>query len=143
MIVSFKRVHSLAKLPKRVNSGDAGADLYSVEDVQLEPFSWRAVPTGLIGAIPYGCVGLIHPRSGLALKKGLTILNAPGTIDSGYRGEILIILYNASQQKVFLEKETRIAQLVIQKIELANFQWQEQLDETDRGQAGFGSSGHK
>ncbi|MDR3116654.1 MAG: dUTP diphosphatase [Bifidobacteriaceae bacterium] len=143
MIIPFKKIHPLAKLPKRANQADAGADLYSVEDTQLEAFSWKAVPTGLVGAIPHGYVGLIHPRSGLALKKGLTVLNAPGTVDSGYRGEFLIILYNASKQKIFLEAGTRIAQLIIQEIQLADFQWRDQLDETDRSDGGFGSTGHK
>ncbi|MDR2748750.1 MAG: dUTP diphosphatase [Bifidobacteriaceae bacterium] len=143
MIIPFKKIHPDAKLPLRAKSGDAGADLYSVESVKLKPFSSALVHTGLVGAIPEGYVGLIHPRSGLALKRSITVLNAPGTVDSGYRGEFCIILYNASDKMQELEKGERIAQLVIQKVELPTFEETQNLPDSDRGESGFGSTGEK
>jgi dUTP pyrophosphatase len=143
MIIPFKKVHPDAKLPARANLFDAGADLYSVESVEIKPFSNALVHTGLEGAIPEGYVGLVHPRSGLALKKSITVLNAPGTVDSGYRGEFCIILYNASNAIQKLDKGERIAQLVIQKVELPEFEEVDSLPDSERGIGGFGSTGEK
>ncbi|MDR3128546.1 MAG: dUTP diphosphatase [Bifidobacteriaceae bacterium] len=142
MIIPLKKINSYAKLPLRAKDGDAGTDLYSVEAVKIKPFTQQLVHTGLMGAIPEGYVGLVHPRSGLALKKGITVLNTPGTIDSGYRGEWCVILYNATSQIVTIDKGERIAQLVVQKVELPVFQEVDELTDSQRGQAGFGSTGN-
>jgi dUTP pyrophosphatase len=101
------------------------------------------VPTGIQIALPDGYVGLVHPRSGLAVKHGITVLNTPGTIDSGYRGEIQVILLNTSDQEFVFERGERIAQLVIQNYEEAKFVEVDQLPGTERGEGGFGSSGRK
>jgi dUTP pyrophosphatase len=99
------------------------------------------VPTGVSIALPAGYVGLVHPRSGLALKHGITVLNSPGTIDAGYRGEIMVTLFNSSAEPFEIEAGDRIAQLLIQKVERAEFIAVESLPDSDRGQAGFGSTG--
>ncbi|MBG0738986.1 dUTP diphosphatase [Paeniglutamicibacter antarcticus] len=128
--------------PSYAQPGDAGADLRSTIDLTLAPGERRLVPTGVAVALPFGTVGLIHPRSGLAAKQGLTIVNAPGTIDAGYRGEILVCLLNTDRDKVIeLRRGDRIAQLVIQRIEIAAFQVVGELTESVRGAGGFGSTG--
>jgi dUTP pyrophosphatase len=128
-------------IPKYARDGDAGADLTS-SDLVIVPAEGRVLAkTGIKIAIPYGYVGLIHPRSGLALKSGVTVLNAPGTVDSGYRGEIGVILQNTSPVDVFLAAGERIAQLVIQKVETVEFNVVDALTESDRGEGGFGSTG--
>ena len=135
-------LHPLAQIPHYAQPGDAGADLSCVEHVSLKPGQRELIATGVAIAIPDGHVGLIHPRSGLATKIGLGIVNAPGTIDSGYRGEIKVCLINLdSQNAIELEPGTRIAQLVIQRVEQASFRTVAQLDETARGAEGFGSTG--
>jgi dUTP pyrophosphatase len=129
--------------PSYAKAGDAGADLRSTKKLSIAPGSRELVPTGVSIALPSGFVGLIHPRSGLALKHGVTVLNSPGTIDAGYRGEIMVTLYNSSSELFEVEKGDRIAQLLIQKVERADFIAVEQLPDSDRGQAGFGSTGKK
>lgn len=128
-------------IPKYATRGDAGADLVSSEKHVLFAGQRALVKTGIKIAIPEGYVGLVHPRSGLALKHGITVLNAPGTIDAGYRGEVGVILLNTSSQTFFIEPGDRIAQLVIQKVEYAEFVSVETLESTDRGDGGFGSTG--
>jgi len=106
-------------LPSRAHDGDAGVDLYSSEDVELEPGRRALVPTGIAVAIPHGMVGLVHPRSGLAARVGLSIVNSPGTIDAGYRGEIKVALINLDpDETIAIKRGDRIAQLVVQRVEL-------------------------
>jgi dUTP pyrophosphatase len=140
--INIKKLNENAILPSYARLGDAGADLCSIIDATLNPGDRLAVPTGLSVAIPEGFVGLVHPRSGLALNHGVTVLNAPGTIDAGYRGEIKVLLVNNDKWKTHtIQKGNKIAQLVIQKVEQAEFFEVEELDETDRGIGGFGSTG--
>lgn len=127
--------------PTYAQPGDAGADLKSTEDVVIPAGTWKLVGTGVKVAMPDGYVGLVHPRSGLAAKQGVTVLNTPGTVDAGYRGEIKVNLYNASSQDFQVNRGDRIAQLVFQKVERARFVSVETLPETARGEAGFGSTG--
>lgn len=128
--------------PAYAKPGDAGADLRSRIDFELEPGERALVPTGVAIALPEGYVGLVHPRSGLATKNGITIVNAPGTVDSGYRGELMVTLLNTDKTKSFhVQRGDRIAQLVIQKYEHATFTVVDELDQTERGASGFGSSG--
>ena len=128
--------------PAYAKPGDAGADLRSRVDFELEPGERALVPTGVAIALPEGYVGLVHPRSGLATKNGITIVNAPGTVESGYRGELMVTLINTDKTKSFhVQRGDRIAQLVIQKYEHATFTVVDELDQTERGSSGFGSSG--
>ena len=127
--------------PTYATPGDAGADLRSTKKLSIDPGGRELVPTGVAIALPAGYVGLVHPRSGLALKHGVTVLNAPGTIDAGYRGEIMVTLYNSSSEAFEIEAGDRIAQLLIQSVEQARFIQVEKLPESSRGQAGFGSTG--
>ena len=128
--------------PAYAKPGDAGADLRSRVDFELEPGERALVPTGVAIALPEGYVGLVHPRSGLATKNGITIVNAPGTVDSGYRGELMVTLLNTDKTKSFhVQRGDRIAQLVIQKYEHATFTVVDELNQTERGSSGFGSSG--
>lgn len=129
-------------IPGYAHPGDAGADLHAREDVTLAPGERRLVPTGLAVAIPEGHVGFVHPRSGLAARHGLGMVNAPGVIDSGYRGEIQVNLINHDPHTpIALKRGDRIAQLVIQTVVTADFQPVEDLDDTARGTGGHGSSG--
>jgi dUTP pyrophosphatase len=130
-------------LPAYARPGDAGVDLYAREQVRLPANGGRAqVPTGVAVAIPEGYAGFVQPRSGLALKYGVTCLNTPGLIDSGYRGELIVLLVNTDLSSAFVvERGDRIAQLVIQQVEQANFQVVDFLDETDRGAGGWGHTG--
>ncbi len=129
-------------VPGYAHEGDAGADLCAREDVTLAPGERMLVPTGVSIALPLGYVGLIHPRSGLATKHGLTVVNAPGTVDAGYRGELKVTLLNTDvRTPIVLKRGDRIAQLVIQKVERATFIQVDELDQTVRGAAGFGSTG--
>ncbi|MDN6803127.1 MAG: dUTP diphosphatase [Bifidobacterium mongoliense] len=123
-------------------AGDAGADLRSCEEVVLEPFHRALVPTGLAIALPSGYVALVHPRSGLAVKRGVTVLNAPGTIDAGYRGEIKVPLINLDPERIAVfHPGDRIAQLVIQRYVEARFIHADTLPGSDRAERGFGSTG--
>jgi dUTP pyrophosphatase len=140
--IDVVRLNESVPLPTYAHSGDAGADLVTVEDVRLDPGQRKVVGTGLALAIPEGYVGLVHPRSGLAARTGLSIVNTPGTIDSGYRGEIQVCLINLdSDQAIELRAGDRIAQLLIQPVERAQFVFVEALDDTVRGAGGYGSSG--
>lgn len=140
--IEFKLLHELAQAPKYAHDGDAGADLVCIEDVALKPGERNLVPTGVAIALPKGYVGLVHPRSGLANKHGIGIVNTPGTIDSGYRGELKICLINLDPtETVSLPAGSRIAQLVIQEVTTAQFVEVQELDDTERSEQGFGSSG--
>jgi len=140
--IEFKLLHELAQAPKYAHDGDAGADLVCIEDVILAPGERMLVATGVAIALPAGYVGLVHPRSGLANKHGIGIVNTPGTIDSGYRGELKICLINLdSVETVNLPAGSRIAQLVIQEVTTAKFLQVQDLDDTERSDSGFGSTG--
>jgi len=143
MKIDVMKTFSDAHLPTYARDGDAGADLYSLHAVNIMPGEYKLVSTGIAMAIPQGYVGLIHPRSGLAAKHGITVLNAPGTIDAGYRGEIKVLLINHGKEIYNIERAERIAQLVIQKVENVFFEPVDELDATERGIGGFGSSGKK
>lgn len=127
--------------PQFSHPGDAGADLRSTEALELQPGQRHLFGTGVRIALPAGYVGLVHPRSGLAAKHGITIVNAPGTIDAGYRGEILVNLLNLSTEAFKVERGDRIAQLLIQKFEHPKFVSVTNLPGSDRGEAGIGSTG--
>jgi dUTP pyrophosphatase len=130
-------------LPVYAHPGDAGADITTRIDVTIAPGERVTVPTGLKIALPDGFVALIHPRSGLAAKHGVTIVNAPGTVDAAYRGEIAVTLLNTdANDAVTFAKGDRIAQMVIQRVERAAFIEVETLPGTHRGESGFGSTGH-
>jgi dUTP pyrophosphatase len=127
--------------PTRATSGSAGYDLYASEEVILAPQSRALVNTSVSVSIPDGFEGQVRSRSGLAVKNGVIVLNAPGTIDSDYRGEIRVILYNSGHQEFKVEKGTRIAQLVISQYYKCDFSFVVALDQTTRGEGGFGSTG--
>jgi len=135
------QVKVVGNIPQYGRAGDAGADLVANEDIRIPAYGRALVATGTAVAIPDGYVGLIHPRSGLAAKEGITVLNTPGTIDSGYRGEIKVILYNSTDRGYWVKNGDRIAQLVIQEFVTAQFEEVEELDTTERGGMGFGSTG--
>lgn len=134
-------------MPSRAHHGDAGVDLFSAADVELAPGHRALVPTGIAVAIPFGMVGLIHPRSGLASRVGLSIVNSPGTIDAGYRGEIKVALINLDPTTpIVVHRGDRIAQLLVQRVELVELVEVSLFDEaglaeTSRGEGGHGSSG--
>ena len=133
------------ELPKHETSGSAGLDLRSNEEyiISIEPFKRELIHTGIHIELPQGYEAQIRPRSGLALKKGLTVLNSPGTIDSDYRGEIGVILYNSSNEPAVIEPGERIAQMVIAKYEQAELVDVNSINQTDRGDGGFGHTGTK
>lgn len=135
------RLTDTAILPTYAHVGDAGMDLYADEDIMLGSETWNVVSTGVAMSIPEGYVGLIHPRSGLAAKHGITVLNAPGTIDAGYRGEIKVILLNGTDKDFVVRRGDRIAQLVVQEFVHGDIVEVSSLDDTERSTNGFGSTG--
>ena len=140
--VNIKRLDPTVELPKYAHPTDAGLDLRANEDCTLKPFERRLVSTGLAVALPDGYAGFVQPRSGLAIKQGLSIVNTPGLIDAHYRGELKVILINLDPtNNIQINKGDRIAQLVIQEVPTVNLVEVEELDKTDRGAGGFGSSG--
>jgi dUTP pyrophosphatase len=140
--VLVRRLDPDLPLPAYAHPGDAGADLVAAEDVELAPGQRKVVPTGIAVALPDGFVGLVHPRSGLAARLGVTVLNAPGTVDAGYRGEILVNLINHDPvTTVTIARGDRIAQLVVQRVERAAFHVVDELPDTVRGAGGHGSTG--
>lgn len=140
--VPIKRLDPEAVIPSYAYAGDAGLDLRALETLVLKPFERALIPTGLAIAIPEGYAGFVQPRSGLALKRGLSIVNTPGLIDSHYRGELKIIAINLDPvNDIQIEKGDRIAQLVIQEVPVVTLTVVDELDATDRGAGGFGSSG--
>ncbi|HEY5531829.1 MAG TPA: dUTP diphosphatase [Candidatus Anoxymicrobiaceae bacterium] len=142
LTVSFKRMHPEVAIPEYAHDGDAGCDLRSMCDVELRPGERALVPTGIAMSIPEGYAGFVQPRSGLAAKHGISIVNTPGLIDSHYRGEIKVILINTDAEASFeVKRGDKVCQLVFQKVEQARFVEVDELDETVRGAGGFGSTG--
>ena len=141
MILKFKRVHPDAVLPAYAHPSDAGMDLRSVADLTIAPGGRALVPTGLVVLLPPLYEAQVRPRSGLALKHGVTVLNTPGTIDSGYRGEIGVILANFGTEAFSVRKGDKVAQLVIEPVTQPEIVETDVVDETDRGAGGFGSTG--
>lgn len=140
--VAIKRLDPSVELPSYAYEGDAGLDLRSAEDVTLAPHERRLVSTGLAIAIPEGYAGFVQPRSGLALREGLSMANTPGLIDAHYRGELKVCAVNLDDSTpIRITRGERIAQLVIQRVPVVQLLEVEELDETDRGEGGFGSSG--
>ncbi|MGO4342835.1 dUTP diphosphatase [Pedococcus sp. 2YAF34] len=138
----LRRLDPDLPVPTYAHDGDAGADLHAATDVTIAPGERTLVPTGLALAIPDGYVGLVHPRSGLAARHGVTIVNAPGTVDAGYRGEVLVNLVNLDPREPFtVRRGDRIAQLVVQEVARAEFIEVDSLEDTSRGDTGHGSSG--
>ena len=140
--MQIRRLDSGVPLPARQHASDAGYDLVTAVDVELGPGARALVPTGIAIAVPAGYAGFVQPRSGLAAKHGISIVNTPGLIDSGYRGEIKVMLVNLDRDETFrAARGERIAQLVIQRVE--DVEWREvaSLDDTDRGDGGHGSTG--
>ena len=128
-------------MPTYAHPGDAGMDVRSIEELTLEPGARALVHTGLVFQLPPDAEAQVRPRSGLALKHGVTVLNSPGTIDAGYRGEVGVILVNLGQQPFRIEKGMKIAQVVVSRVEQAEIVEVQATDETDRGSGGFGSTG--
>ena len=140
--INITRLANDVTIPSYAYPGDAGMDLRAIEHVALAPFERALVSTGLAVAIPEGYAGFVQPRSGLAIKQGVTVLNTPGLIDSHYRGELKVALINLDPNNTFeVNPGDRIAQLVIQKVESVAWNVVDSLDETERGEGGFGSSG--
>ena len=141
MTLPFKRIHPDAVLPAYAHPSDAGMDLRSVDELVIPPGGRALVHTGLVMALPPLYEAQVRPRSGLALKHGVTVLNAPGTVDSGYRGEVGVILANFGDVDFPVKKGDKIAQLVIAPVTQPVIAETELVDETDRGAGGFGSTG--
>lgn len=140
--VLIHRLDAELPMPAYAHPGDAGADLYAAEAVELLPGERAVVGTGVAIALPDGYAAFVHPRSGLAAKHGITMVNAPGTVDAGYRGEIKVTLINTDAKEAFrLQRGDRVAQLVIQRVERAAFYEVERLPGSVRGANGFGSTG--
>jgi dUTP pyrophosphatase len=140
--VLIKRLDPDVPLPNYAKGGDAGADIVSAIDITLAPGERALVPTGISIALPDGYVALVHPRSGLAIKHGVTMVNSPGTVDAGYRGELKLILINHDpKESVSFKRGDRVAQLVIQQVERVKFVEVEELPGSGRGTDGFGSTG--
>ena len=141
MTVKVLRTDPAAQLPAYAHPGDAGMDVRSIEEVTLAPGARALVHTGLVLMLPPDAEAQVRPRSGLALKHGVTVLNTPGTIDAGYRGEVGVILINLGAEPFVVEKGMKIAQLVISRVTQAEVVEVASVDETDRGAGGFGSTG--
>ena len=141
MTLKFKRIHPDAVLPAYAHPSDAGMDVRSVEDLAIAPGKRALVRTGLVMMLPPLYEAQVRPRSGLALKSGITVLNTPGTIDSGYRGEVGVVLINLGQEEFKVAKGDKIAQLVIAPVTQPEIVEASDVDETDRGEGGFGSTG--
>lgn len=141
MKIKIKKLNSDAILPSYAHKGDAGMDVYSCEDCMIYPRDRKAVSTGLSFEIPQGSEIQVRPKSGLVLNHGLTLLNAPGTLDSGYRGELKIILFNTSKEVYEVKKGQKIAQIILARYEEAEIEEAEELSITERGEGGFGSTG--
>ena len=139
--IEVQKIKDNAIIPKYAHEGDAGVDLYSTEEYLLKPGERVLVSTGIKVAIPKGYEAQIRPKSGLALKHGISVVNTPGTIDSGYRGEVGVIAVNLGKEEYKIEKGKKVAQMVINKVEEAEFEEVDELDETSRNDGGFGSTG--
>jgi dUTP pyrophosphatase len=141
MKIQMQREDKEVTLPNYAHPGDAGLDLYSAESLVLKPGERKVVSTGVRMAMPHGYEAQIRPKSGLAAKYGISVVNTPGTIDAGYRGIVGVILINHGQEDFAVEKNMKIAQMVVNKVENAEIEEVENLDETSRGEGGFGSTG--
>jgi len=141
--IEITKIDDAAIIPSYAHEGDAGVDLYSIKEYVLQPGKRILVQTGIKIAVPKGYEAQVRPKSGLALKFGLSVCNTPGTIDSGYRGEVGIIVINHGEQVYTIEKQSKIAQLVVCKVEHAQFEEVKTLDATSRNEGGFGSTGLK
>ena len=142
MRIKIKILDDTLPVPKYAHIGDAGLDLYSSIDCTLKPFERKKIPAGIKISIPPGYAGFVQPKSGMAIKKGLSMVNTPGLIDSGYRGEICVILINLdSKNDIRIIRGDKICQLIIQKVEHAEIEIADKLDNTARGEGGFGSTG--
>lgn len=139
--VKIKKLTPDAHTPQYAHFGDSGADLLATETAVLKPLERTAVGTGLSAEVPQGFELQVRPKSGLAIKSGLTVLNTPGTIDFGYRGEIKVILINLSNEEYTVEKGQKVAQLVVCPVAYAEFKEVDELSDTSRGEGGFGSTG--
>lgn len=139
--IDIVRIHTKVRIPKYEHEDDSGADIYSLEDFEIEPMGRRAVRTGIAVEIPIGYEIQIRSKSGLALNHGITVLNSPGTIDAGYRGEIKVILINFGKETYHGKVGQKIAQMVLARVERAKFNEVETLSDTYRGDGGFGSTG--
>lgn len=140
--VNVKKIIDNAKIPIKAHEDDAGFDLFSIEECTIAPHEYKLIKTGIALELPKGTEAQIRPRSGLALKNGITVLNSPGTIDAGYRGEIGVILINHSTSTFHVEKHMKIAQMVIQSLPEVKLNLTDtELNSSDRGQGGFGSTG--
>ncbi len=142
MKIKFKKIHEDATVPKFAKENDAGMDLHSIEETAILPSEHKLVKTGLQLELPPGYEAQVRPRSGLALKNKITVLNTPGTIDAGYRGDVGVILMNHSSEDFEIKKGDRIAQIVIAKHETPEIEEVEELDSSERGEGGFGSTGN-
>ena len=141
--IKFVKLVEEAQIPKFAHKSDAGMDLCSVESVVLAPQEFKVVKTGLQMSLPFGYEAQVRPRSGLAAKKGVTVLNTPGTIDADYRGEVGVILINHGKEPFQIEKGDRIAQMVISKLTKFQIKKVSEVNKTTRGKGGFGSTGVK
>ena len=141
MTLAFKKIHPDAVLPAYAHKSDAGMDVRSVADIVIAPGGRALVPTGLVMMLPPGYEAQVRPRSGLALKHGVTVLNTPGTIDSGYRGGVGVILANFGDADFAVRKGDKIAQIVIASVTQPDIVESDAVDSTDRGAGGFGSTG--
>ena len=142
MRMEIKRLDDGLPMPRYAHEGDAGLDLFAAEGIVLQPLQRHLIPTGIAVAIPQGCAGFVQPRSGLAIKQGLSLVNTPGLIDSHYRGEIKVIAINLDPTTpITISRGDKIAQLVIQRVECVDFAEVDELDTTVRGEGGFGSTG--
>lgn len=141
MKVLFRKIDESARLPEYAHPGDAGMDVFSVEDMVLPSGGRALIHTGLVMQLPPDAEAQVRPRSGLALKHGVTVLNSPGTIDAGYRGEVGVILINLGDEPFHVEKGMKIAQLVVAPVTRAEVVEVSAVDATDRGTGGFGSTG--
>lgn len=141
MELLVKRINKEAILPFYAHKGDAGLDLFSVEEVLIKPMERKLVATGIKIQLPPNTEGQVRPRSGLALAHGITLLNSPGTIDEGYRGEIKVLMINLGQEDFLIKKGMKIAQMVINPVEQVLIKEVVELKDTERGEGGFGSTG--
>lgn len=141
MIVKVKKLAEDAKVPKMEHEDDAGFDLYSNEETILNKGERKLISTGISVAIPKGYEGQVRPKSGLAIKHGITMLNTPGTIDAGYRGEVKVIVINLGEEEYKIEKGKKICQMVFNKIEKPEIEEVKELEGSGRGEGGFGSTG--
>lgn len=139
--VKYVLMHPNAKAPQKAHDDDAGFDLFAVEEYVLQPHEYACIPTGLRIELPHGTEAQVRPRSGLAAKHGVTVLNTPGTIDAGYRGEVKVILINHGKDAFPIIPGLRIAQMVIKPIYEVSLMKSTALEESNRGESGFGSTG--